>query len=501
MSGSARKASPKPASGQPARPGARKPRDARSAPRRPAGAAGGSARQAHAAPRPVAAPATADGPLLRVPPDVIEAGVSAVLRLDGPADLVLRGFFREHAYLGRRDRGVVAETVFDVLRHRRLYAHLAQGLGGSLARACTRLSILRRFGDAAVPGLDVPAPLLEALQRVLTIDPQSLAQAIRLSLPDWLHAELLQQATAATAMPTVSTESDGAVRPPAEATAPDAMPLTPEQRVERLGQVLLQPAPLDLRVNVLKADRTAALAALHEAGIDAVPLDVPATAIRVQGKPALERVPAFEQGWFEVQDAGSQRLVEFAAPKRGQTVVDFCAGAGGKTLALAGAMRSSGQIYACDVSAARLQRLRPRLTRSGATNVQPFGLDSERDPKLKRLAGRADLVLVDAPCSGTGTLRRNPELKWRMQSQDIDALSVLQSSILAAAAALVKPGGTLVYATCSLLHRENEAVVEAFDAERLGFDAPQFLRLHPDEVDTDGFFAARWVRMRRPAVK
>jgi 16S rRNA (cytosine967-C5)-methyltransferase len=172
--------------------------------------------------------------------------------------------------------------------------------------------------------------------------------------------------------------------------------------------------------------------------------------------------------------------------------VDFCAGAGGKTLALAAAMRSTGQIYACDVSPARLQRMKPRLSRSGASNVQPFGIDSERDPKLKRLRGRADLVLVDAPCSGTGTLRRNPELKWRMHPEALDELGARQRAILDAASLLVKPGGALVYATCSLLWRENEAIVEAFSAAHPTFGKPQLMRIRPDRDASDGFFAARW---------
>ena len=427
-------------------------------------------------------PGPVNGPLLRVTPQMIEAALAAVLRLEGPADLSLRSFFRQHPELGRRDRGVVAETVFDVLRHRRRYAHLAQGVGGAHVRALMRLSILRRHGEAAAPALGLEPGLLQVLQRLIALDPAGMPATVRLSLPDWLYDELLQQAEAAAA----GSDADPAALPPTE-------------RIERLGQAMLQPAPLDLRVNLLKSDRAAVLAALQAAEIEAAPIPELPDGIRLQGKPAIEKLPAFEQGWFEVQDAGSQRLVEFCAARRGQTVVDFCAGAGGKTLALAAAMRSTGQIYACDVSAARLQRMRPRLMRSGATNVQPFGLDSERDPKLRRLAGRADLVLVDAPCSGTGTLRRNPELKWRMQSQDIDALHARQSSILAAAAALVKPGGALVYATCSLIERENEAVLSAFNAQALGFEAPELMRLSPDQDGTDGFFAARWIRARRPA--
>ncbi|HYF60520.1 MAG TPA: RsmB/NOP family class I SAM-dependent RNA methyltransferase [Burkholderiaceae bacterium] len=401
--------------------------------------------------------------------DAIERAVGGVLQLDGPADASLRAFFKAHPKLGRRDRGVVAETAFDVLRNRRRYAHLAQSMRGPLPRRLAWLSLGLRFGDAVLPAMRVPAEAEEPLRRALASDPGGLPQPVRLSLPDWLHETLLAQAA-------------------------DEGEASPHAALERLGLALLEPAPLDLRVNLLKTDRAALAAALAAAGIEAETLEAPSTGLRVRGKPAIERLEVFERGWFEVQDAGSQRLVEFAAPKRGQTVVDFCAGAGGKTLAIAAAMRSSGQIYACDVSTARLARLKPRLARSGATNVQPFGIDTEHDPKLRRLAGRADLVLVDAPCSGTGTLRRNPELKWRMQPAAIDELAGVQGSILAAAARLVKKGGSLVYATCSLLRRENEAIVEAFSAANPAFDAAGAMRLRPESDGCDGFFAARWIR-------
>lgn len=395
---------------------------------------------------------------------MLESALSSVLGLERPADLALREVFRRNPALGRRDRGVIAETVFDVLRNRRLYGHLAQGMVGPMSRRLMALSLQARFGPEVLMNLGVSAGDELSLQHARSIDPASLPQAVRLSLPDWLHAELLEQA-------------GGSV--------PD---------VERLGQTLLQAAPLDLRVNLLKSDRPAVLAALAQAGIEADALVEPATAIRVRGKPAIERMKAFEQGWFEVQDAGSQQLVAFAAPRRGQTVVDFCAGAGGKALAMAALMKSTGQVFACDVSAGRLSRLRPRLLRSGATSIQPFGIDSENDPKLKRLWGRADLVLVDAPCSGTGTLRRNPDLKWRMKPESIAQLAALQASILAAAARLVKPGGRLVYATCSLLRQENESVVASFSAAHPAFDEPVIMRLRPDESGSDGFFAAAWVR-------
>ena len=398
-----------------------------------------------------------------------ERAVGEVLQLDRAADTVLRGFFRANERLGRRDRGIVAETVFDVLRNRRRYGHQAQSMRGSLPRRLTWLSFVLRFGEGMLPALRPDAEDEAALRRSLASDPGGMPQAIRLSLPDWLHAELLAQAVA------------------------DGEPV-PHAAVERLGQSLLAPAPLDLRVNLLKTDRESLRASLAADGVEAEPMASCDTALRVRGKPAIDRLASFERGEFEVQDLGSQRLVDFAAPRRGQTVIDFCAGAGGKTLAIAAAMRSSGQVYACDVSTARLQRLKPRLARSGATSVQPFGLDSEHDPKLRRLAGRADLVLVDAPCSGTGTLRRNPELKWRMVPEAVDELNGRQTSILAAAARLVKRGGALVYATCSLLARENEAVAATFAQAHPGFSDPVFLRIRPDLDESDGFFAVRWVR-------
>lgn len=398
----------------------------------------------------------------------LEQALAAVLRLELPADRALSEFFRRNHALGRRDRGMIAETVFDVLRNRRLYAHLAQGGTGRLER---RLALLSPAAPALAPSVGEQ----EWLAAVANVPREELAPALRLSLPDWL-ATRLQQAF-------------------------------PGEEFEHLAQALLRPAPLDLRVNLARTSREAAIAALRAEGIEAAPLAMIDTALRVAGKPALERCAPFLRGEVEVQDAGSQLLTRLVAPKRGQTVVDFCAGAGGKTLALAAAMRSSGQIFACDVSGARLRRMKPRLARSGATNVQPFGIDSERDPKLARLAGRADAVLVDAPCSGTGTLRRNPDLKWRLDPADITRLVATQNSILAEAAKLVKKGGALIYATCSLLDEENEGVAAHFEAQHPGWERddprhhidPEYcsgmaLRLLAHRHDTDCFFAARWIR-------
>ncbi len=414
---------------------------------------------------------------VRLPLEV--QALEAVLPMDRPADVVLNRFFREHPEMGRRDRARVAETVFDVLRNRRLYAHLSESGEGPLAQRLVLASQIRR--GVALAGLRADDSVPTWLGRVARFDAAILPFAVRYSLPDWLAAEL--------------------------AGRPDAC---------ELAQSLLQAAPLDLRVNPVRGDREAAQAVLAADGILADPLAVSPWALRVRGKPALESSRAFREGWVEVQDAGSQLLALLVGARRGQTIVDLCAGAGGKSLALAAAMRSTGQVFACDVSAARLQRLRPRLQRAGATNVQPMVIESENDPRLDRLAGRVDAVLVDAPCSGTGTLRRNPDLKWRIDLEALARLEAQQQAILSAAARLVRPGGVLVYATCSLLSRENDAQAERFEASRHGFvrepareclarqgavlagdpadDQSGLLHLSAHRDGVDAFFAVRWRR-------
>ena len=214
----------------------------------------------------------------------------------------------------------------------------------------------------------------------------------------------------------------------------------------------------------------------------------------------------FNAGKIEVQDEGSQLLGLLLAPKRGEMVVDFCAGAGGKTLLLGSLMSSTGRLYAFDVSERRLANLKPRLKRSGLSNVQPQLLGSENDPRIKRLAGKIDRVLVDAPCSGLGTLRRNPDLKFRQSAKSVEELTKKQAAILASAAKLVKNGGRLVYATCSILREENRDIVDAFLSANPDFKllpagellAKQGIKLEmgeclimsPAQHGTDGFFAA-----------
>jgi 16S rRNA (cytosine967-C5)-methyltransferase len=404
--------------------------------------------------------------------------LGAVLKLEAPADSVVSQFFRQHRTLGPRERHTLAETTYAVLRRRLLYAHLAQSGRGPLER---RLAILGwQGGEGHLRGALDPAEQ-QWLEASRAVDPASLPPKLRHNLPDWL------------AQPLAQALGDG---------------------FEALAEALNRPAPLDLRVNVLKASREDVQRALAAEGLHALATPYSPWGLRLEGKPAINRLAGFVRGDFEVQDEGSQLLALLTGPKRGEMVVDFCAGAGGKTLALGAAMRNTGRLYAFDTSGHRLDALKPRLARSGLSNVYPAQIAHERDERIKRLAGKIDRVLVDAPCSGLGTLRRNPDLKWRQSPASIDEMFARQASILAGASRLVKAGGRLVYATCSLLARENEDIAGAFGAAHPGFEvvpaAPAleaarvdaspslvqgpYLRLWPHRHGTDGFFAAVWQR-------
>ena len=402
-----------------------------------------------------------------------------VLQLKHPADGVISDYFRANRALGSRERHTLAETAYTVLRQRSLLQHLAQSGKGELER---RLALLAWQGNDGF----LRAALSEAEQAWLAqtraVDRSSLPERLRHNLPDWL-AERLQAALGDEFWPLVAS---------LDATA-----------------------PLDLRVNALKSGRDPVREELARQGIHALPTPYSPLGLRIAGKPALQKLDVFQRGDVEVQDEGSQLLALSLGARRGEMVVDFCAGAGGKTLALGAEMRNTGRLYAFDVSGHRLAALKPRLARSGLSNVHPVQIAHERDDRIRRLAGKIDRVLVDAPCSGLGTLRRNPDLKWRQTPAAIAEMRAKQGSILANAARLLKPGGRLVYATCSLLEIENEDVVREFDeahadrfervpaAEALGrahVDAAaalvdgDFMRLWPHRHGTDGFFAALWQR-------
>ncbi|TPA30912.1 SAM-dependent methyltransferase [Burkholderia pseudomallei] len=402
-----------------------------------------------------------------------EALLAEVLKFAGPADVTTSRFFRAHPKLGHAERGVIAEAVFAVLRRRMEYAHLAESGTGAPARRLALLGLMQTVGRSALKPFVSDAEWAW-LDHVAKIDPASLPLRVRTNLPDWIHQALAERL--------------GADEPAQFAAAVN------------------YPAPLDLRANALKATRDQVIDSLRAAGIDAGATPFAPFGVRVVGKPALTKLKLFEEGLIEVQDEGSQLLCSLVAPRRGEMIVDFCAGAGGKTLALGAMMRSTGRLYAFDVSEKRLAKLKPRLARSGLSNVNPVLIDSEHDAKIKRLAGKIDRVLVDAPCSGLGTLRRNPDLKWRQSRETVDELAPKQASILASAARLVKKGGRLVYATCSVLEAENEAIVSAFLAahpafelvpasrvlaeQRIALDTGDYLSLWPHRHATDGFFAA-----------
>jgi 16S rRNA (cytosine967-C5)-methyltransferase len=407
--------------------------------------------------------------------DLGSALLKAVLAFDAPADAVVEAFFAQHRALGPRERRLLADMAFGVLRRLALYAHFSR----ERLHRHRSIAMLAWPGGAAALGDAIDADDRDWLAQCAKTPVDSLPSAVRRNLPAWLEAEWLAQLG---------------------------------DEIDALVAALDQPAPLDVRINPMSARRDAVQRALAEAGIESQPTPYSPWGLRLVGKPSLDRVDAFRRGHIEVQDEGSQLLALLAQPRRGALVVDFCAGAGGKTLALGAAMRNTGRIIALDTSAARLDALKPRLVRSGLANVYPMRITDQNDVRLQRFVGKADVVLVDAPCSGVGTLRRHPDLKWRQSPQTIEVLGRSQRAILGSAATLVKPGGRLVYATCSLLPSENDAVADWFAGTAVEFVAadagvllkraavagveslaPQGrLRLWPHHHGTDGFFAAAW---------
>ena len=424
--------------------------------------------------------------------DACTALVQLVLKFDHPADAVVSRFFRDNRNLGPRERNTLAETTYAVLRQKLLFEHLARSGSGPRER---RLAILGFHGDRNYIKSALNEQECQWLDSTERVRPDELMAHHRHNLPDWLVAPLKAQ---------VGNE------------------------FEALASSMNEPAGLDLRVNTYKQKRPVALEQLKKFAMEGVPTPYSPWGIRLQGKPAINKLPAFISGELEVQDEGSQLLAWLLEAKRSEMVADFCAGAGGKTLAIGATMRNTGRLYAFDVSAHRLDALKPRLARSGLSNVHPVAIAHERDDRIKRLAGKMDRVLVDAPCSGLGTLRRNPDLKWRQTPAGVLELQAKQTAILASASRLVKAGGRLVYATCSVLPEENEAVAEAFSTAHPDFEllpvadlmerllgqeggepgasgrspaeaaahlcSGPYLRLWPHRHDTDGFFAAVWQR-------
>jgi 16S rRNA (cytosine967-C5)-methyltransferase len=398
----------------------------------------------------------------------LTALLTRVLRFDGPADAIMSRFFKDHAKLGQRDRSAIAEATFYTLRHLSTVKWQMQPAQPQRAPRLTALVVLGRQH-----GIDAIEPRVlrndeRAVRNALAMRLDALPSTVRAEVPLWLFQRITAQ----------------------------------YHDAEALLGAMTAAAPLDLRVNTIKANRSEVLEKLAEfkgsPPLAAQPTQYSPDGIRLATKPALTRWPLYQNGLIEVQDEGSQLIARLVAPRRGEMVADFCAGAGGKTLALGSLMRSTGRLYAFDVHAKRLSGLGPRLKRSGLSNVVAVAIASESDARVKRLAAKMDRVLVDAPCSGCGTLRRNPDLKWRFDEHELLRVNDVQAKVLRSAARMVKPGGRLVYATCSLLALENQEIVEAFIAERPEFqvvDAREALKAHGIVVDHDSRFAPWFVML------
>ena len=413
--------------------------------------------------------------------------LQAIIDSPQPADKQMELYFRNQRQLGVRDRGFAAETVYGCLRRRRYLEYIADSIP---ARAEDQVAIYLMFTQGwsarAVEDAGYRPPknssgglgLRDVAERLHTPS-TDLPLGAQTDLPDWLLDKLLAQ------------YGDAGTR--------------------ALAAALNQPATLDLRVNTLKAERGQVAEQLASEGYPVEATPYSPVGLRRQERAPLFKTPSFQSGLFEVQDEGSQLLAPLLEARRQEMVVDFCAGAGGKTLHLGAMMANSGSLYAFDIVQKRLDRLKPRLIRAGLDNVRMIAIAHERDTRVRRLAGKVDRVLVDAPCTGTGTLRRNPDSKWR--EPDMAVTTATQARILTAAATLVKPGGRLVYATCSLLRAENDDIVAAFLADHTDFSAlpagdilarrgitisltDNALRLLPHVHHTDGFYALAMERRK-----
>lgn len=411
-----------------------------------------------------------------------------------PADRIVQEYFRQRRFIGSKDRRAISERLFAVLRARarldwwlarfgceeidaraRVLAHLALESDESVAA----LFDGSKFGPA--PLSDRETKIAEALQGQPLSHPEQ-PDWLRLEVPEWLWPRLSA--------------------------------LLGEAAEEELA-ALNRPAGLDLRVNRLQATQDEAQAKLAAEGLATEPGRLSPLSLRADGRKPIAGTEAFRAGLVEVQDEGSQLVALLTGAKPGMRVCDFCAGAGGKSLAMAAEMDNKGQIVACDTSKGRLDRSAARFRRAGVHNAHRRPLKNARDVWVKKHRRSYDRVLVDAPCSGSGTWRRNPDAKWRLRESDIDELVALQADILDSAARLVKPGGRLVYATCSFLDVENQGQVDRFLAEHDDFqplelaqvwseslpgEAPcpgPYLQLLPGRDGTDGFFAAFFERRAR----
>ena len=403
--------------------------------------------------------------------------LNEIEKMPRPADALVSAYFRARRYIGSHDRGAISAMLYDILRHQ---ARLGWWIEKNRAEITVRTRLLtylilvekkqlRDIESSFSSGKFSPAILDDGEKKLLhklethTIDHSEMPDETKAECPPWAVASLKERFG---------------------------------KNFMREMQALLEPAPLDLRVNPLKATREAILAELKKLNLKAEPCPLSPFGIRIALRPNLSALPMLKEGLVEIQDEGSQMVALAVDAKPGMRVVDFCAGAGGKTLAIAAQMNNKGRITACDVLAKRLERSTERFRRAGLHNIETKALKDERDPWVKKHKGDFDRVLVDAPCSGVGAWRRNPDARWRSLGPGLEALVPLQASILESAGRLVKAGGRLIYATCSLLPEENERQVEKFLAAHEDFKMvpykgeETYLSLTPAQHNTDGFFAA-----------
>lgn len=407
--------------------------------------------------------------------------LSNILEFNSPADAKLSEFFRNNRDLGTKERAFVAESVYGVLRRLRFLSTVtANEENDSDDARKLILAWMLRIQGMSIQKMEpmLNEQQLEWAKNIKAKSTESLPLAVQADVRDWLWDKLVAQYG--------------------------------EKEALTIARSMHESASLDLRVNTIKATRDEVMAqfaaepATGEGNVSNTPYSP--IGLRMPQRLNIGRHVLFTDGKIEVQDEGSQLLTYLVAPKRGMMIADLCAGAGGKTLAVGAQMRNTGRLYAFDVSEKRLNNLGQRLKRSGLSNLHAQVIANENDLKLKRLNGKFDRVLVDAPCTGLGTLRRNPDLKWRQTPEDLAELTVKQANILERAAKLTKAGGRLIYSTCSLLREENEQIAEQFlakhpefkllnaaeilSSQQIALDTGDYLKLLPHLHHTDGFFAA-----------
>lgn len=399
-----------------------------------------------------------------------------------PADSLVSAYFRARRFIGSHDRADIATRLYAIMRHQARLDWWLKKFEVEISprtRLLTWLALGEKFK-------------IKSIGEMFTgdkFDPEPLEEPERI---------LLRKIEGGTIEHPEMPEQVVAECPP---ECYEALKLKFGKNFMREMRAMQKPATLDLRINPLKTTREEILQALKEMEFRSEACALSPWGVRVFERPSLSALPMLKNGLVDIQDEGSQMVALAVGAKPGERVIDFCAGAGGKTLAIGAMMENKGKIIACDVMEGRLKRSTERFRRAGLHNIETRVISSERDPWVKKHKGSFDRVLTDAPCSGTGTWRRNPDARWRPLGPGLEKLLHTQAEILDSAARLVKAGGRLIYATCSLLPEENENQIEKFLATHpeftlspCGLNGADYLALSPAQHGTDGFFAAAMTR-------